>query len=141
MKWPTQYHIKIMNFWVLWPNIIFLHSSTIFKSFTTPLVPSSCKKQGEVNFGNVNWTTILQFDPWMFDIWQFSNDMALVICKWVFYPFWLFSYFACKYDFLVVLGRIQYLPNTISKSWIFGSYDPIPFFYIQIQYLSHLPHL
>ena len=67
------------------------NKQTLFKSFTTPLLHLSCKKQGKVDFGNVNWTTILQFDPWMFDIWLFANEMALVICKWVFFPFWLFS--------------------------------------------------
>ena len=30
----------------------------------------------------------------------------------------------------VVLGKIQYLPSTITTSWIFGSYDPIPISYI-----------
>ena len=68
----------------------FLHLNTLLKQFTTLLVPSSCKKQGEVNFGNVNWTTIWKFEPWMFDIWPLSNKMALVICKWVFFLFWLF---------------------------------------------------
>ena len=54
MQWDFGHSGNLQNLQGNYLQCNFLHSNTLFKSFTTPLVPSGCKQQGKVHFGTIN---------------------------------------------------------------------------------------